>query len=85
MGVMHGGCVLAESDQYSDYLLRLLMYYKLTIKEVNLICDLIEEFFNAQKNHFSVVIAMKNSLVKKALFPNTVKRILFCSNLKKIK
>lgn len=41
----HDGRVLPECDRYADTLVRLPMYYDLTIEDVNKICELIVEYY----------------------------------------
>lgn len=41
----HDGRELLECDRYADTLVRLPMYYDLTVDEVKMICDLIAEFY----------------------------------------
>ena len=41
---------LKESDRYSDCLLRLPMYFDLTIEEVDKICTKISDFFYLEEN-----------------------------------
>jgi len=42
----HDGRVLVNSDHYTECLLRLPMFYNLELGEVNLICDLIKNFYS---------------------------------------
>ncbi len=59
----HDDRTLNESDRYSDCLLRLPMYYELTIKQVDLICDYIKEFFNLQKDPIPALKTQESSMV----------------------
>lgn len=43
----HDGRKLPESDRYSDCLLRLPMYYELTVEDVKLISNAVNEFYNS--------------------------------------
>lgn len=42
----HDGRELPNSDRFTDCLVRLPMYYELTIEQVNFICDKVKEFFS---------------------------------------
>lgn len=45
----HDKRTLKESDRYTDCLVRLPMYYELSVNDVNFICDTITDFFNDKK------------------------------------
>ena len=59
----HDDRMLVKSDRYSDCLVRLPMYYELTIEQVDLISNLIKEFFNSQIDQVSAVEAKEAILV----------------------
>jgi len=69
----HDGRLLPMSEQYSDQLVRLPMFYELTPDNINDIVSIIKKFYSTSENDFRILRNIKYEGLKKTnrLTPNT--------------